>query len=188
MAKALRFIARKNQILIHGDVVCVRVKTMAVRVDICDRHDLPDILAAEVFAVGAVAGGAILLVDRRALRRQVLVDRKRIGHSRETAQPIGDALQALPVAGRGRDAGAHGRAAIALFQRNVVAVPMQIHFESLALALIPDRREIGGADPLFLRKLIGWEVEICFQRIKRVDAPRPPLGLFGDKTQAVAQR
>ncbi len=118
---------------------------------------------------------------------EIFVDRKRIGWRGEIADPIGDPFQAGPVAGGRRDAGAHRGAAVTLLQRHVVTVPMQVHFETFALALIPDRRKIRRANSFLLRKLIGREIEISLQRVEGVDSPRTPLRLLFDEIQPIAQ-
>ncbi len=82
MAETLFAIAGENEILIHGDIVSVGVEPMAIRADVCDRHNLPGIFAAKVFAVCAVTLGAVFLVGRRALRRESLIDRERIDRRR----------------------------------------------------------------------------------------------------------
>ena len=71
-----------------------------------------------------MALGAVFLVNRHALGGEIFVDFEWIGRRGEVAQPIGDAFQARPIPRRRRNAGAHRRAAIALFQRDIVAVPV----------------------------------------------------------------
>ncbi len=65
---------------------------------------------------------------------------------------------------------------------------MQIHLQRFALALVPDRREIGRADAFLRGKFLGREIKIGFQWIECVDPARAPFGLFGDEVQAIAQR
>src|SRR3546814_11600315 len=54
--------------LVQRQVAGVAVKTAAVGADLRQRRDLADVLAAEVAAAGAVAGGAVLAVHHLAAR------------------------------------------------------------------------------------------------------------------------
>ena len=85
------------------------------------------------------------------------------------------------VDGDRRDAGAERRAEVALVDRIVVAVPVQL--QALARRLVPQRRVVGRPDQLRLRQLAQRPVELHrLVGIEGVDAPAAPVG------QVVAER
>src|SRR5207247_4462623 len=77
--------------------------------------------------------------------------------------------------GRG-GAGTESGAQVSLVDAVVVAGPVQLHRLAvdavLALALVPDRREVGRAEPLSQRKGFESEVQPRLRGVPCIDAPR----------------
>ena len=131
----------------------------------------------------------MLLVHDGAARRERFVDRVRILRRRQRPDPIADALQRGMIDGDRGDAGAERGAQVALVDRVVVAVPVQVH--PLARLLIPQRGKVGCADQLFPRKILEPPVELNrFVRIERVDASAAPRreGRVENRRDAVSER
>ena len=92
-------------------------------------------------------------------------------------QPISGALHAWNVDRHRRRSGPHRCAEITFENRAVVAVPVQLH--ALARTLIPDGREVRGADAVIL----GETEKLVLVRVEGVDASRPRRGIPVDKRE-----
>src|SRR3546814_15303796 len=109
--------------LVQRQVAGVAVQAPAVGTDLRQRRDLADVLAAEVAAAGAVAGGAVPAVDQLAARGLRTVDRVGLLRRFQGEPPVLDASDRGPVDRRRRGAGAEARALVALPAPPVVSLP-----------------------------------------------------------------
>ena len=123
-----------------------------------------------------------LLIDGGAARGERSVDRVRIRRRRQRPDPVADALDRRVIDRHRRHARAERRAQVALVDRVVVAVPVQVH--ALARRLIPERRIVRRADQLGRRQLVEVPVELNrLVGIERVDAAAAPAR-HDDRTES----
>src|SRR5262249_57886218 len=124
----------------------------------------------------SVTALAILTIDGLTLRRELPIDVSGRHRRRFSVgpQPVSDAQEPIAIERRRRCAGTECRAQIALVDRAVVAIPVQVH--ALTGLLVPYRREVNDPEPLFLRHVLHREAEQRLGRLKRVDASWSPSG------------
>src|SRR5258708_11143877 len=95
-------------------------------------------------------------------------------------------MQIVPVE-RGRiRARTKGGAAVALVHAGVVSIPVKLH--ALALALVPDRRKIRGANLFGVGGQVHAEIQQGFGRAEGVDSARAELRLLHNERETVVAR
>ena len=148
MREALGRVGRVELALVHAEVEGVGIQAVPVGLDLVDRGHLAHPLAREIGPARAVAARAVLGVDGLPLRDQAGVDGVGVRRRRGAEEPVLRPLDRRAVERRGKRAGPEGRAPVALVDRRVVAVPVELH--PFPLLLVPDRREVADADPFRL--------------------------------------
>ena len=190
MAETMR-IAGVEGGLVERQIARVGVEPRAVGGDVRDRRDVANLRSGEVAAAGAVAVGAIACVYRRAAGGEGVIDRQRPGGRGEVEEPGLDAADGSQVDGGGRGAVAEGGALVALLGVGVVAVPVQFHTLTVialhALALVPDRGKIRGAQAFLGGQLRHRKVEQHLRGVEGVDPARAPRRLIEHEAEAPAQ-
>ena len=187
----LRF--RIERVLVRGEHVGVRIEPVAIganAIDVFDETDARRLGSANAVAepLVGVAHDAVLPIERGAAGGARAVDRVRIRRRRQRPDPVAHALDAGVIDRHRRHTRAERGAQVALVHGIVVAVPMQVH--PFARLLIPQRREVGGANQLVVRQPIELPVELNgLVRIEGVDAPAAPARhpVAENRRDAVAQ-
>ncbi len=167
---------------------------MAVGANRGDRHHLAHVLvrlpllalADEGRVLGAMATGAVVLVDRHTPGGESRVDGIEVGegHGLRRLQPLGGAQKAVGVDRRRVGAGAEGGVEVALGDAVVVAVPVQRHLHVFPRSLVPDRGEIGETRELGRIGVRHVEIEERLVGAERIVPARAPAREI-DEAQAL---
>src|ERR1700751_6504267 len=116
-----------------------------------------------------MAGRPISFVDRLAPGGELLVDRERIFRRRQRPQPVRNSLNSWQVNRDWGNARPKGSALVALVDRGVVAIPVQVH--AFTIFLVPYRRKIGSTNQFRRGKFVHGKVK--FQSLVRVEGINP---------------
>src|SRR6186713_1475983 len=130
---------REEAVLIRRKRRSVRIQPVTIGANVTRPDDLPQATASldsVSKTVIAVTLEARLLIDRRPSCNECLVHGIRVWRGRQRPDPVAHALQARVVDRRRCDPRAESRTQIALVDRVVVTVPVELH--AFARLLIPE--------------------------------------------------